>query len=124
MFCLRCASGLDLKMNEILYSFRETSFFTKLVSELLTDEEYTKLQWRLIEFPDAGDVIKSSGGIRKIRQSAKGKGTRGGARVIYYFAAENQEILMLDIYAKNEREDLSVEQLRALKNLVEEWTKR
>lgn len=111
-------------MNEILYSFKETGWFTKRVSELLTDEEYTKLQWRLIEFPDAGDVIKGSGGIRKIRQSAKGKGTRGGARVIYYFAAENQAIFMLDIYAKNEREDLSIEQIRQLKRAVEEWTKR
>ncbi len=77
----------------------------------------------MIEFPDAGDVIKASGGIRKIRQSAKGKVTRGGARVIYYFAAENQEILMLDIYAKNEKEDLSIEQIRELKKLVEDWTK-
>ncbi len=110
-------------MNEILYSFRETRWFTKQVSKLLTDDEYSKLQWRLIEFPDAGDVIKASGGIRKIRQSAKGKGTRGGARVIYYFAGENQEIFMLDIYAKNEKEDLSIEQIRELKNLVEEWTK-
>ena len=67
-------------MNEILYSFRETSSFTKEVSKLLTDQEYIKLQWRLIEFPNAGDVIKGSGGIRKIRQSAKGTGTRGGAR--------------------------------------------
>lgn len=45
-------------MSEILYSFRETSWFTDRVSELLTDDEYNKLQWRLIEFPDAGDVIK------------------------------------------------------------------
>ena len=111
-------------MNEILYSFRETAWFTKRVLQLLTDEEYSKLQMRLIEFPDAGDIIKGSGGIRKIRQLAKGKGTRGGARVIYYFAAANQEIYMLDIYAKNEREDLSIEQIRELKRLVEEWTKQ
>jgi hypothetical protein len=111
-------------MSEILSSFRQTTWFTKQVSELLTDEEYSKLQWRLIEYPEAGDVIKASGGIRKIRQSAKGKGTRGGARVIYYFAAENQEIYLLDIYAKNEREDLSIEQLRELKRLIDKWTKR
>ena len=111
-------------MNKILYSFIETSWFTKRVLKLLSDEEYNKLQWRLIEFPDAGDVIKGSGGIRKIRQPAKGRGTRGGARVIYYFAAENQEIFMLDIYAKNEKKDLNIEQIRELKNLVEEWTKR
>lgn len=91
---------------------------------LLTDEEYNKLQWRIIEFPDAGDVIKGSGGIRKIRQSAKGKGTRGGARVIYYWAVSHEQIFMLDIYAKNEKADLSLEQIRELKKLVEEWTKR
>lgn len=107
----------------MLYSFRETSHFTKQVTELLTDEEYSKLQWRLIEYPDAGDVIKGSGGIRKIRQSAKGKGSRGGARVIYYFAMQNGQFFMLDIYAKNEQEDLSIEQVRELKRLVEEWMK-
>ena len=84
-------------MNEILYSFRETNWFTKRVSELLTDEEYSKLQWRLIEFPDAGDIIKGSGGIRKIRQSAKGKGTCGGARVIYYFAGKAKTFALVSI---------------------------
>jgi len=77
-----------------------------------------------MEFPDAGDVIKGSGGIRKIRQAAKGKGTRGGARVIYYFALQNHEFFMLDIYAKNEQEDLSIEQIKELRNLVEEWLKQ
>lgn len=69
-------------------------------------------------------MIKGSGGIRKIRQSAKGKGTRGGARVIYYFALQNHEFFMLDIYAKNEQEDLSIEQIRNLKELVEGWLER
>lgn len=94
-----------------------------MVHELLSEEEYSKLQWRLIEFPEAGDVIPGSGGIRKIRFSAKGKGTRGGARVIYYLAAAHGKIFMLDIYAKNEKTDLSIEQIRTLKKLVEEWTK-
>ncbi len=111
-------------MTKTLFSFRETSWFTKQVTYLLAEEEYNKLQWRLIEFPDAGDVIKGSGGIRKIRQSAKGKGTRGGARVIYYWAVSHEQIFMLDIYAKNEKADLSLEQIRELKKLVEEWTKR
>lgn len=117
-----CGRRLDL-IGDILFSFIETSWFTKRVSELLSDSEYSKLQWRLIEFPDVGDIIKGSGGIRKIRVSAKGKGTRGGARVIYYFAAQNEEIFMLDIYAKNEKEDLSIEQIRNLKDLVGEWLK-
>lgn len=111
-------------MIEKLFSFIKTSWFTKQVSELLTDEEYSKLQWRLIEFPSAGDVIPGSGGIRKIRISAKGKGTRGGAGVIYYFAVMRDEIFMLDIYAKNEMTDLTIQQVRKLKALAEEWLKR
>ena len=111
-------------MIEKLFSFIETSLFTKRVSELLTDEEYSRLQWRLIEFPTAGDIIPGSGGIRKIRISVKGKGTRGGARVIYYFAVMRDEIFMLDIYAKNEKADLTIQQVRELKMLVEEWLER
>jgi len=68
-------------MARVLFTFVETTRFTREVHRILTDDEYTKLQWRLIEFPDAGDVIPGSGGIRKIRLSAKGKGSRGGARV-------------------------------------------
>lgn len=47
-------------MGETLFSFKETSWFTKHVGEILSDAEYSKLQWRLIEFPDAGDVIKGA----------------------------------------------------------------
>lgn len=111
-------------MSEKLFTFVETSLFTKRVADLLDDDEYSKLQWRLIEFPEADDVIPGGGGIRKIRQSAKGKGTRGGARVIYYLAVSREPIFMLDIYAKNEKTDLTMVQIRELKKLVEEWTKR
>ena len=95
-----------MKMNENVCTVSEKRIGLPRKFWKFYDEEYSKLQWRLIEFPDAGDIIKGSGGIRKIRLSAKGKGTRGGARVIYYFAAENQEIYMLDIYVKNEQTDL------------------
>ncbi len=110
-------------MNKTYFSFVETIRFTRRVAEILSDEEYSKLQWRLIELPESGDVIPGSGGIRKIRFSAKGKGTRGGARVIYYLAVSREKIFMLDIYTKNEKTDLTTEQIRTLKNLVEEWTK-
>lgn len=110
-------------MGKSLFSFVETKCFTKRITELLSEEEYSKLQWRLIEFPEAGDVIPGGGGIRKIRFSAKGKGTRGGARVIYYLAVAHEKIFMLDIYAKNEKAGLTTDQIRTLKKLVEEWTK-
>ena len=110
-------------MDKTYFSFIETMWFTKRLTELLSEDEYSKLQWRLIEFPEAGDVIPGGGGIRKIRVSAKGKGTRGGARVIYYLAVSWGKIIMLDIYAKNEKADMTFEQIRTLKKLVDEWTK-
>lgn len=87
----------------------------------MTDEEYQKLQIRLCEFPDAGDLIKGSGGLRKIRQAAKGKGKRGGSRVIYYFAVAKGTFFMLDVYVKNEKEDLSQVEVKNLRSIVEEW---
>src|SRR5256885_7636115 len=111
-------------MDKILLGFVETTWFTKRLIHLLTDDEYSKLQSRLIEFPDAGTVIPGSGGIRKFRFAAKGKGTRGGARVIYYLAASKEQIFMLDIYSKDEKSDLKLSDLHVLKKLVEEFLKR
>jgi hypothetical protein len=108
-------------MAKVLYSFRETKSFTRHVSELLSDEEYAAFQWRLIQFPEAGDLIPAGGGIRKIRCPAKGKGKRGGARVIYYLAAGNEEFFMLEIFPKSEKADLTLPELNDLRKIVEEW---
>lgn len=97
-----------------LLGFRETSRFTNRVVELLDDESYAKLQLYLAEFPDAGDLVKGGGGIRKVRYALPGRGKSGGARVIYFWAVENDLILMLEIYAKNEQSDLSDDQIQAL----------
>ena len=99
--------------------FLETSIFTRRVTRILPDNEYRQLQAVLVDRPDAGAIIPGSGGIRKIRWSASGRGKRGGARVIYYWATEQERILMLFIYAKNESDDLSADQLKTLKHLVE-----
>src|SRR5215213_8478997 len=108
-------------MAKVLYSFRESKKFTAHLPELLSEEDYSELQWELIDHPESGKIIKGSGGLRKIRWSAKGRGKRGGARVIYYFATGKGEIFMLDIYAKNEKMDLSLFEIKTLKNLVLEW---
>lgn len=101
-----------------LLSFRETTRFTSRVVELLDDEAYTALQLYLAEFPDASDLIKGGGGIRKLRYSLPGRGKSGGARVIYFWAVKNDLILMLEIYAKNEQSDLTDEQVNALRKEV------
>ena len=98
----------------------ETSFFTKKLKLLLSEEDYRKLQNELILNPKKGKIIKGSGGLRKIRWSIQGKGKSGGVRVIYYFVGRKDIILMLFIYTKSERDDLSKEQLKILKSLVKE----
>lgn len=103
-------------------AFLETSIFTKRVVELLSDEELARVQNQLLENPDAGDTIVGSGGLRKLRVRVKGRGKRGGARLIYYRLTERQQIFLLLIYAKNEAEDLTAEQKRFLRVLVEEET--
>jgi mRNA-degrading endonuclease RelE of RelBE toxin-antitoxin system len=100
--------------------FLETSIFTRRVTAILSDDEYRELQAALMTRPDAGVVIPGSGGIRKIRWNASGRGKRGGSRIIYYWATIQGRILMLFIYAKNESDNLAPEQLKMLKQIVEQ----
>jgi len=98
----------------------ETSVFTRQVQDLLSDEEYRKLQAALVGKPTLGPLIRGSGGLRKVRWALPGKGKRGGVRVIYYWAAREEQLFMLLMYAKSERDDLTPGQLRLLRKLVEE----
>lgn len=65
--------------------------------------------------PDAGKVIPGSGGLRKVRWAARGHGKRGGARVIYFWWTADDKILLLDIYAKGEQEDLTADEIAKLR---------
>lgn len=100
--------------------FIETSIFTKLISKLISHKEYNLLQLHLSIRPESGDIIKGSGGIRKVKWSGSGRGKRGGIRVIYYYINNEDQIYMLFAYPKNKKDDLSVDQLKQLKKLVEE----
>jgi hypothetical protein len=98
----------------------ETSIFTRQVQELLPDEEYGRLQAALVSRPTQGSLIKGTGGLRKMRWALPGKGKRGGVRVIYYWAVTQDQLLMLFMYPKTERDDLSRPQLKILKEIVEQ----
>lgn len=98
----------------------ETSVFSRQVQSLLSDEEYRQLQLALVIHPDMGTLISGSGGLRKARWSLAGRGKRGGVRTIYYWAASEDQILMLFIYAKNEQDDLTAAQLKILRRIIEE----
>lgn len=98
----------------------ETSVFTRQVKEILSDEEYHALQIALMRRPDVGNLVPGSGGLRKIRWSFRGHGKRGGVRVIYYWALKQERLLMLFMYPKNVRDDLSPDQLKKLKCIIDE----
>lgn len=106
-----------------LFDFEETKQFTKKVVKLLSDEDYAELQMDLCDDPQLGEIIRGSGGIRKVRWAIQGRGKSGGARVIYYWAVKRGKILMLDIYKKNEKVDLSRGELSELRKIVEGFLK-
>jgi mRNA-degrading endonuclease RelE of RelBE toxin-antitoxin system len=101
--------------------FIETPIFTKLVTDLISDDEYRKLQLALVLRPEAGKIIPGSGRLRKIRWKSGGSGKRGGLRVIYFWDVPDDTIFMLLIYQKSKQEDLTSNQLKTLRNLVKEF---
>jgi hypothetical protein len=104
--------------NDLVFSFIETKLFTRLVLEYLSDEEYQELQKLLIAQPDAGQVIPGTGGVRKLRWRAPGRGKRGGYRVIYFARIEQGVIWMLTMYPKNVKDNIPAHVLRLIRNEV------
>lgn len=100
--------------------FIESKVFEKLREKYMDDDSYRQFQNFLVQQPLAGDVIQGTGGLRKIRWSANGKGKRGGIRTIYLYIREKSHIHLLTLYAKNEVNDLTDQQKKILKGIVEE----
>ena len=100
--------------------FIESKIFEKLREKYLDDDNYRALQNFLVEQPLVGDVIQGTGGLRKLRWSSKGKGKRGGIRTIYRYITEKSHIRFLTLYAKNEVSDLTADEKKILKRIVEE----
>jgi mRNA-degrading endonuclease RelE of RelBE toxin-antitoxin system len=103
--------------------FIETPIFTQELKGLLSDEEYRSIQLALLFRPEQGALIPRSGGLRKMRWRSRGKGKRGGVRLIYYWDKPNETLYMLFVYPKSELEDLTANQLRILSKLVREELK-
>lgn len=85
------------------------------------DDGYRRLQKALLENPEKGDVMAGSGGFRKLRwqDPRRGKGKRGGLRVIYYYLTADRQIWLFTIYDKDELADLSADEKRALKKAIQ-----
>lgn len=105
--------------------FLEAPLFTELLPQFLTDDAYRDLQQYLSRDPQAGDVIPGTGGFRKLRwaDSRRGKGKRGGLRVIYYYLVSDSQIWLMTVYGKDIAMDLSPAEKRALKTAIEQETR-
>jgi len=125
----RCAEhiGASCQYPQLAYrlplkaTFVELPAFERLRASYLSDEEFAALQQALMAQPEAGDVIRGAGGLRKLRfaDRRRGKGTRGGLRVIYFHWQAGQQFWLFTLYDKNEAADLSVAQRRILKIAIQ-----
>jgi len=99
--------------------FIETSIFTKILPSYLSDDEYRGLQSYLLQKPDAGDLVRGSGGVRKVRWAKAGQGKSGGIRAIYYWKKFENEIWMLTMYSKSERATISSHILKQIAEAID-----
>lgn len=98
-----------------MLSFIELPSFAAVRDRYLDDDEFMALQQHLAEHPSAGEVIPGSGGCRKLRWGATGRGKRGGIRLIYFLRLASGQIVLVTVYAKNVRENIDPRLLRRIK---------
>jgi hypothetical protein len=98
--------------------FIEDHAFARHRDGIIDDDELMELFAWLAVHPESGKIIPGSGGLRKLRWAASGRGKRGGARVIYFWWLSDEKILLLDIYAKKEKENLSTGEIKILRKKV------
>lgn len=100
--------------------FVELPSFSRFRADYLDDEGLRSLQNALLANPDGGDVIEGTGGLRKLRHAdrRRGKGKRGGLRVIYYWWQVRRQFWLFTLYDKDEMDDLSADERKALKAML------
>ena len=103
-------------------TFTELPPFERHRQNYLDDESFRAFQKMLMEAPEAGVVIEGTGGLRKIRyaDAKRGKGKRGGLRVIYYWWQPGKQFWLFTVYNKDEMDDLTAAQRKTLKELLKQ----
>ena len=101
-----------------LLHFVEVSTFSATAAGLLDDDDLRMLQQILIHDPEVGVVVPRTGGIRKLRIATRGRGKRGGGRVIYLYVEVRSRVYLLAVFAKNDKPDLTAREYQALASLV------
>ena len=110
-----------VQLSAMKATFVELPAFARHRARYLDDEAFRALQSLLMTHPERGDVIQNTGGLRKIRfgDPRRGKGKRGGLRVIYYWWPSGMQFWLFTLYDKDEMDDLTPDQRRALKAALE-----
>ena len=100
--------------------FFEAPPFTRFLRDYLADEEYRSLQHLLAQNPELGDMMPGTGGFRKLRwaDQRRGKGRRGGLRIIYYYFPAEQQIWLMTLFGKDEADDLTAAEKSALRDSI------
>lgn len=102
-----------------MFTFIESAIFERVREVYLDDDEYAELQQFMMESPEAGALVRESGGVRKLRWKRTDMGKRGGIRVIYFVRYQPNEFWMLTLYAKAAQDKVPAHMLKQLKEAFE-----
>ena len=108
-------------MQPKVFQFIEAPAFSRYRDQYLDDEGFRELEENLARNPEAGDLIPGAGGVRKLRwkDSRRGKGKRGGLRIIYYCFLSDEEVWLLTLYDKDEAADMTKNEKEQLRRALE-----
>ena len=107
-----------------MHTVVETSVYLREAGKLMSEAEREEVVTMIARDPEAGDVIAGTRGFRKIRSALWGGGKSGGSRIIYYFCDETMPVFLMQIYAKNDKANLTAAEKDQLKKLSEEFKRR
>ena len=100
--------------------FRELKGFSEKIDKIATPDHFAHLQMELLDQPEKGDLIRGTGGARKIRMRLGDKGKSGGARVIYYYQVSDSLILFIHAFGKNEKANISDKEKKEIAVFIKE----
>ena len=110
-----CPQGVQWSTNEAVQTVVETPTYLAIANKLFSEEERADIVALVAADPECGDVIRGTGGFRKVRVARKGMGKSGGARVVYIWRNERFPVFLITVFPKNEKEKLSMTERNALR---------
>lgn len=110
-------------MREVPQTVVETLAYLKHAEGFFKEDERAEIAAHIGKYPESGDVMPETGGVRKLRWGLEGRGKRGGVRVIYYFHNDAMPVFLLNVFAKNEKTNLTKAERNVLKKLTAELAK-